>query len=137
MLIGDGLSIEGLKYHISPRIVRTFSNILKVKDRGRNTLLVSLINANGEIEKTLNKALLEASEQMEKDIRNIKKPISHPYQVKENGNGIYEIAEIYSGDRTAEEIFPSLAVKYISLNSQTEVKTLLRDLSDLTEKFRG
>lgn len=164
-LIGQSLSWGGFNAYVKPAFEDggyAVSDVLPVEHRGTETLLVSIVGI-GDLESTVNKTLIDVRKTVDEKekarLRN-KYPmradaeygdkIAWDHQIagvdhyeKQEGakecepvmKGHYIVLGLYSDGKTASQLFPVIAQKYLLQNVENAISKVGKELNFLAKRL--
>ncbi len=141
-LIGDNLSVEGFNKYIIPSLKMYDIKVSDVlyKKLASKGILISLVRDVGEktslLEEFVQKSMEEAYSEVNKDFeKHPSKCLVYPHQICNGGNWAWNIIGVYSDDKTASKLFPSLALDYFAEVLTNRLENIEESMSDFAEKF--
>lgn len=137
--IGYDLSMKSFDTYVLPLLKNQgysaedrISVVHKIPDTrfGGTSMLVSIVG-EGDSEKGVNEALVKAGEQA--DGKTTQKYQFSGTKRDNKYGGFFEVIGIYANDKTASDIFPMLAQKYLIEELESKVDAVAQELKSLLD----
>lgn len=142
-LIGSRLSWEGFDTYVKPALNAnriTLNDLIMVNAIEMDSSLLASLSSEGDVEKSLNKALIDSITIINVNEKNRrengeKNQIAWEHQVKGNfGKGAYFTIGVYQDNLTASRLFPSIAEKYMMAEIEKKADYLRKEIKSLLQK---
>ncbi len=136
-LIGRDLPLKGFDKYIQPLLEEkgySVENKLSAM-AGKNGTIITSIVGEGDLEKTIEETLFEVKKLIEKENEGKYRTehIAFPHQIMYLDGEGHQTIGIYKDNKTASQLFPSIAQKYLL----EELETQASEVSDTIKSLLG